>query len=257
MHLSKVAALAAFFATGTLAAPAEEAQPGFSRLERRAVEVAHDSLNALAQNLDNSATSNAIKKLQPSLYIESGCQPYPAIDTSGDWSGGLNPSGSASGGCRDLTKAQVYQRGGWHNGVYGILYTWYMPKDQGGGNTGITGHRHDWEGVVVWVNNPAASIPKVLGIATSAHGKYVKEAGAFKNTMPGTTHPTVKYYQDTAFFGTHSIHTTGNEGRYQPIIGWDFMNDNMRKALNTVNWGSANCPISNGNFANNLAKAAL
>jgi hypothetical protein len=41
-------------------------------------------------------------------------------------SGGENPSGSPSGGCRDQTKAQVYERGGWHNGAYGIMYAWYV-----------------------------------------------------------------------------------------------------------------------------------
>ncbi|OJJ46532.1 hypothetical protein ASPZODRAFT_166768 [Penicilliopsis zonata CBS 506.65] len=227
-------------------------------LSMAASQVAHDSLRALPQNLDNSATSNAVRTFQPSLYIDSGCQPYPAIDAEGNWSGGENPSGSPSGGCRDQSKAQVYERGGWHNGAYGIMYTWYMPKDQGGGSLGITGHRHDWEGIVVWVKNPAVANPTVLGIATSAHGKFPEKLpGALKDVMPGTSHPKIKYYQDTAVVGTHSVHTTGNEGRYQPIIGWDFMNANMKNTLNTVNWGNANCPINDANFANNLAKAAL
>src|SRR3954470_5738586 len=113
-----------------------------------------------------------------------------------------------------------------------------MPKDQGGGSLGITGHRHDWECVVVWVNNPAVANPTVLGISTSAHGKFPeKESGALKDVMPGTKHPKIKYYQDTAVVGTHSVHTTGNEGRYQPIIGWDFMNNAMRSTLNNVKWG--------------------
>ena len=133
-----------------------------------------------------------------------------------------------------------------------------MPKDQGGGSLGITGHRHDWECVVVWVNNPAVANPTVLGISTSAHGKFPeKESGALKDVMPGTKHPKIKYYQDTAVVGTHSVHTTGNEGKYQPIIGWDFMNNAMRSTLNTVEWGEANCPINDANFNNNLGKAAL
>ncbi|KAM0276011.1 hypothetical protein ACHAQH_007181 [Verticillium albo-atrum] len=257
MHPSKLAAIVAFFATGSIAAPAADTPEGFSAIERRAVEVAHSSLNALPQNLDNSATSQTVKNLQPSLYIESGCQPYPAIASNGDWSGGLNPSGSPSGSCRDLSKAQVYERGGWHNGVYGIMYAWYMPKDQGTGSLGFIGHRHDWECVVVWVKNPAVANPEVVGISTSAHGKFTKVPGAIKDVMPGTRHPKIKYYQDVNFFGTHSVGTTGNEGRYQPIIGWDFMNSNEQGTLNSVDWGDANCPINNGNFNNNLGKAAL
>ncbi|KAM0326268.1 hypothetical protein ACHAQA_006865 [Verticillium albo-atrum] len=257
MHASKIAAALAFFASSSIAAPAADALDGFSRIERRAAEVPHSSLNALGQNLDNSATSKTVKDLQPSLFIESGCQPYPAINTNGDWSAGLNLGGSPSGSCRDLSKAQVYQRGGWHNNVYGIMYAWYMPKDQGTGSLAFTGHKHDWECVVVWVRNPAVANPVVLGLSTSAHGGFIKEPGAVKDNMPGTRHPKIKYHQDFAFFGTHSVHTTGHDGRLQPIIGWDFMNDNMRSTLNNVNWGSANCPINNNNFGSTLGKAAL
>jgi hypothetical protein len=75
--------VAVLYASTTLATPVTE--HGHSKLERRGAEVKHDSLNALAQNLDNSATAKTIKTFQPSLYIDSGCQPYPAIDDKGNW----------------------------------------------------------------------------------------------------------------------------------------------------------------------------
>ncbi|KAH7115479.1 necrosis and ethylene inducing protein [Dactylonectria estremocensis] len=164
MHPSKITALVAFFATGSIAVPAADTQSGFSRTERRA-----------AENLNNLA------------------------------------SGPSSGGCRDQTKAQVYERGGWHN------------SDQGAGSLGVVGHRHDWECIVVWAKNSAVANPEVLGISTSAYGEFVKDPGAIKDNMPDTCRPKIKYYQDAAF----------------------------------VNWGSANSPINNGNFQNNLDNIAL
>ncbi|KAE9106020.1 hypothetical protein PF010_g12585 [Phytophthora fragariae] len=31
------------------------------------------------------------------------------------------------------------------------MYSWYFPKDS---PSSRMGHRHDWEHVVVWINNP-------------------------------------------------------------------------------------------------------
>jgi hypothetical protein len=39
----------------------------------------------------------------------------------------------------------------------------YFPKDSP--SDGL-GHRHDWEGIVVWVNNPVATNQEVLGVST-------------------------------------------------------------------------------------------
>ena len=71
------------------------------------------------------------------------------------------------------------------------MYAWYMPKvssvssdhcsyaalratqsthfcalRQDEPSTGI-GHRHDWEGIVVWIDDPNKSQPVILGVSAS------------------------------------------------------------------------------------------
>ena len=74
-------------------------------------------------------------------------------------SGGLKPTGDPSGDCSSST-GQVYARAESFNNAFAIMYAWYFPKDQivdGGGNAG---HRHDWENVVVWIDDrKITSIP--------------------------------------------------------------------------------------------------
>jgi hypothetical protein len=84
-------------------------------------------------------------------------------------SGGLATSGSPNGGCSSNT-GQVYARAGTYNDKFGIMYSWYMPKDSP--SSGL-GHRHDWENTVVWLNGQSESAT-VTGVAISAHGEYQK-----------------------------------------------------------------------------------
>ena len=94
-------------------------------------------------------------------------------------SGGLAPSGGSNSGCSSST-GQVYARAGSYNGAYGIMYSWYMPKDEP--STGL-GHRHDWENIVVWLTSESTSAT-VRGVAISAHGDYNKVSGHFTGTSP-------------------------------------------------------------------------
>ena len=78
---------------------------------------------------------------------------WPYVRRRFQVSGGLLNTGSSTGGCRDNRRGQTYTRGTWYRGRYAIMYSWYFPKDQltdGGGNFG---HRHDWENVVIWIDN--------------------------------------------------------------------------------------------------------
>ncbi len=64
-------------ATGGLAAPTP------SQLDARAV-VNHDSLNPISSRLQGGAIGRAIQMFTPLLHIAHGCQPYTAVDDSGN-----------------------------------------------------------------------------------------------------------------------------------------------------------------------------
>ncbi|MBE3045645.1 NPP1 family protein, partial [Candidatus Bathyarchaeota archaeon] len=72
-------------------------------------------------------------------------------------------------------------------------YEFYFEKDQVNSRTFISGHKHDWENVVVFVKNA-----KVIHTAVSCHGKY----GGGSNTILGgenKTHPYIVYHKDSTF----------------------------------------------------------
>lgn len=140
---------------GATARPAVSlAHPDATVLTKRDFAVVpHSSIKYIPESFRGGAEGNAIRRYEPYLHIAHGCQSYPAVSATGQVGGGLDNTGSPSGGCNDPANGQTYVRGGWHNGRYAIMYAWYFPKDQisAGGANG--GHRHDWENVVLWIDN--------------------------------------------------------------------------------------------------------
>ncbi|USP74606.1 hypothetical protein yc1106_01880 [Curvularia clavata] len=242
MHFTTI--LSALVATsGVLATPTP------SKIQARAV-VAHDSLNPIPNRVQPGAIGRAIIKFQPLLHIAHGCQPYTAVDDAGNTSGGLQDTGSSDGGCRDTNKGQTYARAAWHKGKFGIMYAWYFPKDQPIAGNVAGGHRHDWEGVVVWIDNPAAANPRILGAAASAHG------GWQKNTNPPMQGNNVKVEYFTRFPYNHALQFTNTVGRTYWISDWDAMPQAARNALTPGDlFGKANVPFRPDNFVSNLDKA--
>lgn len=128
------------------------------------------------------------------------------------------------------------------------MYAFYFPKDQP--SPGL-GHRHDWEGVVVWLDDPNLPEPKVLGVAASGHGDWdyrdVKDAPLdgirakieYKNTWPNT----------------HRMGFTNDIGENFPLLEWDSMPELARNALNTASYEKAVVPLKDATFDENLAKA--
>jgi hypothetical protein len=138
-------------------------------------------------------------------------------------SGGLNPTGSSNGMCSSST-GQVYTRAGTYNGKFGIMYSWYMPKDSP--STGL-GHRHDWENIVVWLS--AQSTSAILtGVAISAHGDYQKNASP---PLQGTS-PKIGYI--SYFPVNHQLIATNDLGGQQPLIAWDNMTAAARTAIEST-----------------------
>lgn len=209
--------------------------------------IPHDQVVGFTEVTPTTIAQIAAKKFQPTLKVTTGCVPFPAVDAQGNTNGGLAPSGGSSSGCSSST-GQVYSRAAWYNGVYAIMYSWYMPKDSP--SSGL-GHRHDWEAAVVWIDNPAAANPQILSISYSQHGNFYNVAPNSSNT--NGTHPKLEYKSNWPI--NHSLFITSTTGGYQPLIDWADLTSAARDALNTTDFGSANVPMKDSNFTNNLAKA--
>ncbi|KAL1617096.1 hypothetical protein SLS56_011138 [Neofusicoccum ribis] len=248
MHFNNFIAMIAA-ASCAVAAPAAAPEAAAEQIEKRAV-VAHDSLWPMPESVRGGTEGNAIRRYEPFLHIAHGCQSYTAVNARGDTSGGLQNSGGATAGCRDDRRGQTYARGAWHNGRYAIMYSWYMPKDQisdGGANGG---HRHDWENVVVWIDNPANANPRVFGAAASGHGSYKKTTNP---QMRDGSRLQVEYM--TNFPRNHELQFKTSPGRDFWMVDWATLPEPARRALQDTSFGSANVPFKNGNFESNLGKA--
>ncbi|KAF9876595.1 necrosis inducing protein [Colletotrichum karsti] len=231
-------------ASSALGAPAQDS------LNRRA-EVGHDSLSPSAQKVQDNDVGKSIARFNPLLHIAHGCQPYTAVNDAGDTGGGLKPSGSSDGGCKDTSKGQTYARGTWHNGRFAIMYAWYFPKDMPNDGVSVGSHRHDWESVVVWLNNPAVADPTILGGAASGHGQFKK------TETPQKEGDSVKVEYFTQTLTNHELQFTDTTGKTYPVLDWDAMPAAMQTALNNTDFGQANVPFKDENFTENLDKASI
>jgi len=209
--------------------------------------IPHNQVVGFAEVTPTTTAQIVAKQFQPTLKVTTGCVPFPAVDADGNTSGGLAPSGGSSSSCSSST-GQVYSRAAWYNGVYAIMYAWYMPKDSP--SSGL-GHRHDWEAAVVWIDNPAATNPQILSISYSQHGDFYNVAPTSSNT--NGTHPKIEYKSTWPI--NHALYITNTTGGYQPLIDWSDLTPAARNALNTTDFGSANVPMKDSNFMNNLANA--
>lgn len=196
-------------------------------------------------------------------FDTDGCLPSAGISRTGVKNGGLNPTGSITGGCRASTFLQTSNTLHRHacvtsnSNVYcGHFYALYFLKDQitslGGG------HRHDWEYAAIWTTN---------GIVThggySAHGKLYNAALTSLPTQNG--HMKIVYHKDGALTHAMRFAKSGEmaENTYgtfvtPTIISWATMkgdgvgNAQLRNDLNTYDYGSASIPMRDDNFLNNL-----
>lgn len=94
------------------------------------------------------------------------------------------------------------------------MYSWYFPKDEP--STGI-GHRHDWEGVIVWLSDSSSTAASnVLAVCPSAHGGWDCSTSDF--TLDGTS-PLIKY--ESIWPVDHSLGLTTTVGGTQPMVAWE------------------------------------
>ena len=125
-----------------------------------------------------------------------------------------------------------------------------MPKDEP--SDGI-GHRHDWEGVIVWLSSSTAtSSSNILAVCPSAHGGWDCSTSTY--TLSGTS-PLIDYY--SIWPVDHQCGLTSTVGGTQPLIAWESLSEVAQTALSDTDFGSAIVPFIDANFGNNLAVATF
>ncbi|MFM2482429.1 NPP1 family protein [Celerinatantimonas sp. YJH-8] len=197
-------------------------------------------------------------------FDSDSCLPSAGISRSGVQNGGLNPSGSLTGGCRNaqfLQSANSYHRYACleQNGhqYCGHFFALYFLKDQvlAGINSG---HRHDWEQVAIWTEDG-----RVVYGGYSAHGDMYNLPAAEIPQQNG--HLKFVYHKDGVL--THAFRfAKTDENAENPygqfvtpiIVNWYQMsgdsvaNEQLRQSLNAFDYGNAIVPIKDSNFLTNL-----
>lgn len=163
---------------------------------------------------------------QPALKVTNGCKPHTAVGVY-TASAGLRIGGLHNSGCSSRRQGQVSVRGlsfPDHN-LYGIMYSYYFPKDQ---RTLFFGHRHDWECVIVWLKS---DLRTPLGVSLSAHGGFT----SISPRLVDGTHYSVQY---VGYFTNHHMSRyTGVDGYYNhPVVYWDLMPPKIRWTLENAVW---------------------
>jgi hypothetical protein len=134
------------------------------------------------------------------------------------------------------------------------MYAWYWPKDEPStleGSLGF-GHRHDWEGVVVWLSEESTDAT-ILGVAASAHGGWDPESTTVSHSGNGAL---IEYLSEDGILD-HSLGFTTTVGAQQPLVAWESLDSTIQNALTTTDFGDAIVPFIDANFENNLAAAEL
>ncbi|KOC14198.1 NPP1 domain protein [Aspergillus flavus AF70] len=209
----------------------------------------HDAVVGFDQTVPSGTTGEVYLAYQPDLYVVNGCVPFPAVDAEGNTNAGLEPTGDSSGSCSSST-GQIYVRGGTSGDYYALMYSWYFPKDEP--STGL-GHRHDWEGVIVWLSDSTStSADNIVAVCPSAHGGWDCSTDGY--TLDGTT-PLIQYY--SVWPVNHQCGLTTTVGGTQPLIAWESLPTAASTALEDTDFGDANVPFKDANFSSNLEKATF
>ncbi|EFX01241.1 necrosis and ethylene inducing peptide 2 precursor [Grosmannia clavigera kw1407] len=230
--------------TVLLAAGAAVANP----IEARGT-INHDAVVGFSQTVPGGVTGSVYLAYQPLLKVVNGCVPFPAVDASGNTGGGLQDTGASEGHCSKST-GQIYVRKGELNGKTALMYSWYFPKDEP--SDGI-GHRHDWEGTIVWLKSGTSTAANnIAAVCPSAHGGWKCATSGYN--LQGSK-PLIKY--ESAWPLDHSCGLTNVVGGSQPLIAWESLPNVARVALTNTDFGKANVPFKDANFNSNLAKATF
>lgn len=198
------------------------------------------------------------ERWSPALdYDTDSCYNVAAIDASGNLNKGQDPRKGDSEileFCRKeehLSKTNVYVRHRCSNGWCAYLYDYYFEADRSGVAGGAGSHRHDWEHIVVWVQNNQARY-----LQLSQHsGVYTRKVGdpAYLGWEQGT-HAKVDYHLDG--LRTHAFRFVDKQddppenhwkswrwGKGAGLIEWGQIPSNLRKKLSEADFGSASMVV--------------
>ncbi|MDH6218980.1 NPP1 family protein [Streptomyces pseudovenezuelae] len=189
-------------------------------------------------------------------YDGDGCYATAAIGADGTLNPGLKLGGDVNGHCHDyaqLASANTYSREKCNNDWCAVMYASYFEKDQATLGPAAIGHTHDWEHVIVWINNN-----QVQYVSASQHSSYAT-AAASSIRFDGT-HPKIVYHKDGV--STHCFrfansndepaeNATGN-WFYPRLVGWNGYPAGFRDKLMSADFGSATLKIDDGDFQYNL-----
>ncbi|KAI9917533.1 hypothetical protein PsorP6_013290 [Peronosclerospora sorghi] len=116
----------------------------------------------------------------------------------------------------------------------------------------LLGHRHDWECVVVYINNPDVPNPEILGCSASSHGGFKKYSPCPSDVVDGYS---VQIEYKHSWPMNHALDITGHKGGFQDLIMWEQMTDLARRALNDTNFDAASAAFNDYNFHKKIEQA--
>ena len=207
-------------------------------------------------NLPQNASSTE-QSFSPAYdYDGDGCYATPAIGPDGTIAPGLDIGGAVNGNCRDqsdLDSSQTYSREKCNNGWCAVMYASYFEKDQTmDGPVAVGSHKHDWEHVVVWVDQGSNQVEHVSITEHSGSATYSRSDVLFEGS-----HPKIVFHKDGP--STHLFRlANGNDDppenhyvdwRYPPVVGWaGWPSTSLRDRLMTADFGGATIKIDDGDF---------
>ena len=166
MFFSISKAMAVAFAAVATAAPNND--PLVSSLSKRSVPLA---IPQCAPHYDTV--------YQPVMdFDKDSCYNQVAVGADRSLNTGMSTCACNECGCRDRFHLEshnnVYSRSRCNHGWCAFVYDYYFPKDKSI-DAGCSGHRHDWEHVVVWVKDlPEVGPQKPSFVAVSQHGGWLR-----------------------------------------------------------------------------------
>ncbi|KAL1842266.1 hypothetical protein VTJ49DRAFT_5651 [Mycothermus thermophilus] len=205
---------------------------------------------------------------QPSLDFDTdGCYNVPAIDAQGNIVQGLpNHFTGLASDCRDasdLDNNNVYSRQRCNNNWCAYLYDYYFEKDVAVPYVLDTGHKHDWEHIVVWTEIVDGGENEVARwVAVSQHGDYeIKKASDIR--WDGS-HPKIVYHKDGwtthcfRFANAADDKIENHKGVWfrGALVSYNgFPSTAIRDKLISHDFGKANIAFKDAVFADHLNKA--
>ena len=137
----------------------------------------------------------------------------------------------------------------------------------------IRGHRHDFEGMIVWTTTCEPETAKLVALSYSRHGAYESFLVNPETdpdvlvSKPTAALPNGRYQAELVYsYGgksseTHAMHKDKKKGSHSTVdhveahtVQWDLMPAAARKGMDR-DWGAAVCPVCDESFSKQVMNA--